>query len=251
MAFINQKTWNLISILFGCGYLMFISFPIVDISRHAFLLGFYKAIPVWMCSLLAMVGNDSMVGVALIFGSVGDIMLCVRHDSTFEGKQNMHLFKLGAGCFLIQHIIIIFQFMSFWKSFKSYSLFIYFIVFNAVYFLVMPNLPNQLSNIVCIYSMVLTTTCFLAINGLSNKLLKHEKFNVYATIIFLISDFLVILKETNNDKTNDNIVSIIKNTDPIILEIIIMTTYYAAQILFANGAYNRFRHNKFLFKRNE
>eukprot|EP00483_Globobulimina_turgida_P003869 UN03877 len=249
MAFINQKTWNLISILFGCGYLIFISFPIVDISQHAFLLGFYKAIPIWMCSLLSMAGNDSMVGVALIFGSSGDIMLDVREAQTFENDKHLkqHLFKLGAVLFLIQHLLIIYQFTTYWKSFKSYSLLSFFLVFNAVYFIVLPNISQQLTNIVCVYSVALAITCFLSINALSpNKALKHERFNFYATILFLFSDSLVILHEIDVERATDNyIISMFNEINPILMQNIIMITYYWAQMMFANGAYNRYRYNRF------
>ena len=206
-----------------------------------------------MSSLLSMVGNDSVVGVALIFGSAGDIMLDIRDDDSFKDDTLIyhHLFKLGAGLFLIQHILIICQFVTFWKAFRAYSLFSYFIVFNALYFVILPNIPAALSNIVCIYSFVLTTSCFLSINALSpHKALKHERFNCYATVLFLFSDFLVIVREIETVGPNESeILSMIKGMDAILMKNVIMITYYAAQILFANGAYNRYRYKRSLLKR--
>ena len=235
--------------MFLCIFLMI---RIVDISQHAFLIGFYKAIPVWMCSILAMVGQDSVVGVALVFGSSGDIILDIRDDETFKSDKQIysHLFKLGGGLFLVQHCLIIFQFISYWNSFKTWSLFSYFIVFNVMYFLILPNIPNELTNIAYIYSFILTTSCFLSINGLSpHKTLKHERFNVYATMLFLFSDTLVILKEIDFEKNNDTLIAKIKSMNPILMKNIIMITYYLSQILFANGAYNRYRYKRSLSKR--
>eukprot|EP01083_Nonionella_stella_P075507 205319_1 len=259
MAYINQKTWNLIAVLFGCGYLLCISLPMtrLEVSKHAFLIGFYKAIPVWMASILSMVGNDSMVGVALVFGSTGDIMLDIRYDDTFksDGEMSEHLFKLGSALFLIQHILIIYQFASYWKAFRVYSFFAYLVSFVTVYWVILPLIPNTLRNGVCIYSFVLTTSCFLSINALSpHKTLKHERFNLYATLLFFLSNVLVILTEIEWDQTdtmhmmNQNI-SKIQNVNPIVMKVMIMLTYYAAQLFFANGAYNRYRYTRSLMKR--
>lgn len=255
MAYINQKTWNLISILFGIGYLLFFTIPIVDIGKHAFLMGFYKAIPVWMSAILAMVGNESIIGVALVFGSTGDIMLDIRLDETFDGDDEIrnHLFKLGVGLFLLQHILMVFQFSSYWQSFKTYSIFPYFITFNLLWFFILPNLPEQLVTISCIYTFILTTSCFLSINALSiPSPLKHEKFNLYASVLFLFSDSLVILEVIDLDKVkqnNDELMMNIMGFNKIIRKNVIMITYYLSQLLFANAGYNRYRYKRSQLKR--
>ena len=255
MAYINQKTWNLISILFAIGYLLFLSIPIIDITKHAFLMGFYKAIPVWMCAILAMVGNESVIGVALVFGSTGDIMLDIRNHQTFNHDQEMnyHLFKLGVILFLLQHILIISQFISYWKSFKNWSLLSYFIVFNLFWFFILPNITEELITIICIYTFILTTSCFLSINSLSiHQSFKHEKFNFYASLLFLFSDSLVILEIIDMNKVkknNDTFITLLINFDAIIRKNIIMITYYSAQLLYSNAAYNRYRYKRSLLKR--
>ena len=207
----------------------------------------------WMCSILAMVGNDSVLGVALVFGSSGDIMLDIRDDDTFRNDTeiHLHLFKLGAGLFFVQHVLMICQFASYWKSLRAYSFCSYLVVFIALYSMVLPNIPDGLTPLVCVYSFALTTSCFLSINALSpHRALKHEKFNVIASVLFLVSDSLVISKEIKIKKGDPmGLLTAIKSMDPVLLQIIIMVTYYASQMLFANAAYNRYRYRRSLIKR--
>jgi len=126
-------------------------------------------------------------------------------------------------------------------QFRAYSLLPYLIVIIVLYFVILPSIEDSLSTIVCIYSLVLTTSSFLSINALSpHKSLKHERFNCYATLLFLFSDCLVIAKE---------IELIPANVSTVLMQNVIMISYYAAQLLFANGAYNRYRYEKTMLKR--
>ena len=252
MAYINQKTWNLITVLFGFGYLLLHSLPF-DVSQHAFLIAFYKAIPVWMCSLLAMVGNDSVVGVALVFGSCGDIMLDIRDEESFRADEavHRHLFRLGVGLFLVQHVLIICQFAAHWRAFRAHSLLPFALSLLTLYLVVLPNVSQELRPLVCVYSLALSSSCFVSLNGLSRgKALKHEKMNVTATLLFLLSDFLVISREIieRGDANANAVLLLVESANPTIVKGMVMITYYASQMMFANGAYNRYRHRRALRK---
>ena len=191
-----------------------------------------------------------MIGVALVFGSSGDILLKIREDAMFQDDEKEHLFQMGAGLFLIEHILIIYQFVTFWKSFRLSSVIPYVVVLLLLYEVILPSIPQSLTTMVILYSLTLTTSCFLSINALDPyRALKHEKFNVLATMLFLFSDCLVISKEIKGNTNDIGLMAMIKGIDEVVLEIVIMVTYYAAQMLFANGAYNRYRYSRAMTKR--
>ena len=178
-----------------------------------------------------MVGNDSMVGVALVFGSAGDIMLGVRDDPMVQ-EDNLHLFQLGAGLFLVEHILIIYQFTTFWKSFRVSSLIPYVLVLIVHYAVVLPSISQALTTMVIVYSMTMTTyqciVYFLSINALDPYLaLNHEQMNVFATVVFLLSALLVISREIKVNQDVIELMAMIKGIDDMMLRIGIMVTYYA------------------------
>jgi len=229
-----QLAFNVIVSLLGILYI-FCHYYILNPSEYAFFLAFMKALPIWLSSTICMVNHNSTIGIALLFGSVGDMTLDIR-DSKYYSSNSTHrelLFKMAIMFFSIEHCILIIFFLFSFKKLRYYAFFVYIIgivVLNYESSLI----PSNVYNLVLIYGFLLNSVLFCSINALSigQKQWKlFEIYNIIGSILFVISDAFVSADEFH----------VVSFTGRQIYWLI-MITYYSSQFMFANSTIENFKY---------
>ncbi|ETO22772.1 hypothetical protein RFI_14425 [Reticulomyxa filosa] len=152
--------------------------------------------------------QNSTIAIAFIFASSGDMMLEIRHSPLFA-KMNQELFQYGALLFLVQHILMIFHFGSYFKKFRALSLIVVIFIFLSFCLVIVPKFSNDLKMTAVTYSFFLCTSLFLSTCTISpatdngdakiaawhSRIIGYEWYNVYGAAIFVVSDTILILSE--------------------------------------------------------
>ena len=151
------------------------------------------------------------------------------------------VFRMGAGLFAVQHILMICQFGMWFKYPRPYSYFVYAGIIVILY-IMHPFCPKEMFIVTVIYGLILGTSFFMSLNAMSYPhSLPFERTFAYGVLSFLISDSVLLASEIN-------LIPMPDGYQRKIMHPIVMITYYAAQILFANGSMGVYEFNRRRFK---
>jgi uncharacterized membrane protein YhhN len=158
------------------------------------------------------------VGVGLLVCAAGDLCMGIY----YAGNQSFFLY--GLGTFLVGHLIYIFAFAADAPR-PSFSMALPFVGFGvAVVLFLQPGIPAQLQLPVTLYATAIMAMGWRAAAriGAANSALNSQLFATLGALLFVSSDLMIALD---------------KFRAPLPLRTpLIMSTYYAAQLLIAAAA---------------
>ena len=203
-------------------YFVFFVFSVVFIAtlnmRPYPLVYLVKAMPIYSLAALAFLNiaglRGKLIGMGLVFSSVGDIVLELGSDS---------LFTLGLGAFLLAHLFYIAAFMKDiqFKGPRGMVAAAVIVYACLIAYVMIPTLGNMLLPVVVYLLVIAVMGVLAALSGINHW------FVVAGACLFIASDSIIAV--------NRFVASVPSSS------LLIMSTYYSAQLLITAGASrNRF-----------
>ena len=198
-------------------YLIFFSFAVIFIAtlhmRPYPFVCLVKAVPIYSLAVLAFLNiaglRGKLIGLGLVFSGVGDIVL------ELEGAS---IFALGLGAFLVAHLFYIAAFTKGiqFKGPRGMVAATIMVYGCLIGFVMIPNLGNMLLPVVAYLVVIVAMGVLAALSGVNHWLV------VAGACLFIASDSLIAVNRFMAPVPHSSL--------------LIMVTYYPAQLLITTGA---------------
>ncbi|BBO76048.1 hypothetical protein DSCW_34650 [Desulfosarcina widdelii] len=198
-------------------YLIFFSFAVIFIAtlhmRPYPFVYLVKAVPIYSLAALAFLNipglRGKLIGLGLVFSGVGDIVLELAGDS---------LFAVGLGAFLTAHLFYIAAFTKGirFKGARGMVAAAIMVYGCLIGFVMVPNLGDMLVPVLAYLLVIVAMGVLAALGGVNHWLV------VAGACLFIASDSLIAVNRFIAPVPNSGL--------------LIMATYYPAQLLITAGA---------------